>query len=202
MMNTSSARNLLVAISFIVCLFSGASTTSAESPPELPLPPAPDKEPTPGLKIHWQTQFVTQKTEAANHVIKSMDDLLKARMDPADAAKSKLDKVDFEKQMVVVIESGMTNSFGVQLSILDASATVGGDAVLHWQFKPYFGGAAPPDQPGNPTLVVVLDRHDGEVKFTRRNWQWPKDLPPPPSAPPGSGPGPGAPRLESKIPPP
>ena len=175
----------MIAVSSFLCV----SQTPAESPPVLPAQLAPAVEPAPEIKIHRQLQFVSQKAEAANHVIKAEADLGEAGLKPDIAAKLKLDEVDFTKQMVVIIESGMTNSFGVQLSILEASEATGGAAVINWQYKPYFGGAAPPDQPGNPTLVLVMDRHDGEVKFRRTNWQWPKDLPPPPSAPPGGGPG-------------
>ena len=95
-----------------------------------------------------------------------------------------LEKIDFKKQMFVVIRSGHGNSFGVQLSLLKVSHAKDGSATIYWQYKPYFGGAAPPNQPGNPTLIALVNRVDGPVKFKRKNWQSPKGLPLPPSAPP------------------
>ena len=89
-----------------------------------------------------------------------------------------LDKVDFKKKMVVVIRAGRVNAFGVSLSLLSvARAKDGKTATVVWQYKPYFGGAAPPNQPGNPTLTVVLDRFDIPIKFQRKNWRYPKGLP-------------------------
>ncbi len=103
-----------------------------------------------------------------------------------------LDKVDFNKKMVVVIRSGAGNAFGVQLSLLKVvRAEEGQSATIHWQYKPYFGGAAPPDEPGNPTFAAIVDRIDGPVKFQRSNWRYPSGLPLPPSAPPSR---PGIPR--------
>jgi hypothetical protein len=106
-----------------------------------------------------------------------------------------LEKIDFKKKMVVVIRAGRVNAFGVRLSLLSvARAKDGKSATVVWQYKPYFGGAAPPIQPGNPTLAIVLDRFDGPIKFQRKNWRYPKGLPPPPSAPPP----PSRPRLPRK----
>lgn len=99
--------------------------------------------------------------------------------------------IDFSKKMVVVIHAGRANAFGVELRITDfARAKDGKSATVHWLHKPYFGGAAPPNQPGNPTLAAVLDRFDGPIKFQRKNWQYPKGLPLPPSAPPSRSPAP------------
>ena len=193
-MSTILNRPLRLVNMFVVGLCLVVPMATAESPPVVPVPAKPAAEPASGPKIHQTHQFVSRKDAAANHVVKALADLGDVGMDPSTAAKLKLDKVDFTKQMIVVIESGMTNSFGVQLSALGVEKVDGG-AEINWQYKPYFGGAAPPDQPGNPTLVVVLDRVEGEVKFKRTNWKWPEGLPLPPSAPPGGGPGGGIPRL-------
>lgn len=83
--------------------------------------------------------------------------------------------------MVVVIRAGRVNAFGVRLTLLSVARAKGGkSATVVWQYKPYFGGAAPPNQPGNPTLAIVLDRFDGPMKFQRKNWRYPKGLPLPP----------------------
>lgn len=100
-----------------------------------------------------------------------------------------LKSIDFKKQMFVVIRSGRSNAFGVRLSLLKVDRAKDGSATVHWQYKPYFGGAAPSNQPGNPTLVALINRVDGPVKFQRKNWQYPKGLPLPPSAPPSRSPG-------------
>ena len=68
------------------------------------------------------------------------------------AAASKqllLEKIDFKKKMVVVIRSGRSNAFGFRLNLLNvARAKDHKSATVVWQYKPYFGGAAPPNQPG------------------------------------------------------
>ena len=161
-----------------------ATPAFAESPP-FPEPALPAEPPLPQLKVYAQTTFVSQNKEAKNCVIRSADELREAGLKPEIAAKLKLDEIDFTAKMVVIIESGMTNAFGVRLRLIEALADHPEVALIHWEFKPYFGGAAPPNQPGNPTLVLVLDHHKGDVEFRRKNWKWPKDLPPPPSAPPG-----------------
>lgn len=99
--------------------------------------------------------------------------------------------IDFSKNMVVVIRAGRVNAFGVNVCVTNfVRAKDGKTATVHWLYKPYFGGAAPPNQPGNPTLAAVVDSFDGPIKFQRKNWQYPKDLPLPPSAPPSRPPAP------------
>lgn len=137
---------------------------------------------------------VSQIDAASETVIRSAAELEKTPIDALLAKSLNLAGVDFEKEMVVLIRSGMINAFGVNLSILSTEVE-DGELTVNWQFKPYFGGAAPPDQPGNPSLVIVLDRFDGDVKFERTNWKYPEGLPLPPSAAPPGG-GVGLPKLD------
>jgi len=144
------------------------------------------------LKLRTSGQIVSQATpKPAAVACRSVDELRQALgADFASAEKFWLLKgIDFKKQMFLVIRAGRVNSFGVQLSLLKMEQPKAGGATVHWQYKPYFGGAAPPNQPGNPTLIALVNRIDGPVKFQRKNWQYPKGLPLPPSAPPSRPPG-------------
>jgi hypothetical protein len=92
---------------------------------------------------------------------------LKQALGAEFAAASKqllLEKIEFKKKMVVVIRSGRSNAFGVRLNLLNiALAKDHKSATVVWQYKPCFGGAAPPNQPGNPTLIAVIDRIDTPI---------------------------------------
>ena len=94
-----------------------------------------------------------------------------------------LDKVDFAKYMVVVVKSGRTNAFGVRVTINKAEVAADRkSATIQWTYRPYFGGAAPPEQIGNPGAIAIVERFDGGVQFKKNVYQWPKGLPLPPSA--------------------
>ena len=140
------------------------------------------------LKLRTQAQVISRsEKKPAQATCKSLAELKQAlgAEYTAMAKLLRLEKIDFKKKMVVVIRAGRVNAFGVRLSLLSvARAKDGKDATVVWQYKPYFGGAAPPNQPGNPTLAIVLDRLAGPIKFQRKNWRYPKGLPLPPSAPP------------------
>jgi len=140
------------------------------------------------LKLRTQAQVISRtEKKSAQATCKSLAELKQA-LGAEYTAVAKLlllEKIDFKKKMVVVIRTGRVNAFGVKLSLLSvARAKDGKSATVVWQYKPYFGGAARPNQPGNPTLAIVLDRFDGPIKFQRKIWQYPKGLPLPPSAPP------------------
>jgi hypothetical protein len=140
------------------------------------------------LKLRTQAQVISRtEKKPAQATCKSLAELKQALgAEYATVAKLLiLEKIDFKKKMVVVIRAGRANAFGVRLSLLNFTRSKDGKtASVIWQYKPYFGGAAPPNQPGNPTLAIVLDRFDGPVKFQRKNWRYPKGLTLPPSAPP------------------
>jgi hypothetical protein len=141
-----------------------------------------------------QAMAVSNTQQAsAQTVCRSMAEMRRAAGDEYAAVAKILrpETIDFSKKMVVVIRAGRVNAFGVSVRVTKfVRAKDGKTATVHWLYKPYFGGAAPPNQPGNPTLVAVLDRFDGPVKFQRKNWQYPKGLPLPPSAPPSRPPVP------------
>ena len=133
----------------------------------------------------------TTEREAAQTVCRSLAEFRRAAGADFDALSKTLrpDKIDFAKKMVVVVRAGQTNAFGVKVRVTNVERASDGKSVtVHWQFKPYFGGAAPPEQPGNPTLAAVLDRFDGTVKFQRKNWRPRIGDPLPPSAPPSRSP--------------
>lgn len=146
------------------------------------------------LKLRTTAQVISQSTPKPAAVACRSAAEVKAALGAEHEAVGKLlllGKIDFKKKTVLVIRAGRVNAFGVQLSLLKVDRAKNGAATVHWQYKPYFGGAAPPNRPGNPTLTVIIDRLDGPVKFQRKNWRYPKGLPLPPSAPPSR---PGIPR--------
>ncbi len=133
------------------------------------------------------TTVSTTERESGQTVCRSIDELRRAAATEYTALAKVLrpEKIDFSKNMVVVIRAGRVNAFGVNVSVTKfVRAKDGKTATVHWLYKPYFGGAAPPDQPGNPTVAAVLKRFDGPIKFQRKNWQFPKGHQLPPSAPP------------------
>ena len=139
------------------------------------------------LKLRTSGQIISQTTpQPAAVACRSLDELRKALGADFGSAEKfwVLKGIDFKKQMFIVVRAGRVNAFGVQLSLLKVEQAKTGGATVHWQYKPYFGGAAPPNRPGNPTLIALINRIDGPVKFQRKNWQYPKGLPLPPSAPP------------------
>ena len=144
------------------------------------------------LKLRTQAQVISRtQPKPAQATCRNFAELKQA-LGAEYAAMSKLlllDKIDFKNKMVVVIRAGQVNAFGVHLSLLNFTrAKDGKSTTVVWQYKPYFGGAAPPNQPGNPTFAAVIDRINGPVKFQRRNWRYPQGFPLPPSAPPPSRP--------------
>ena len=139
------------------------------------------------LKLRTAAQVISQSTPKPAAVVCRSVAEVKAALGAEQEAVAKLllfEKVDYKKKMVLVIRAGRVNAFGVRLSLLNIARAKDGSAIVHWQYKPYFGGAAPPNRPGNPTLIAVIDRLDGPVKFQRKNWRYPKGLTLPPSAPP------------------
>ena len=139
------------------------------------------------VRIHRQAMFVSESDVTQTAIVcrtHSKLQLALGRDFDAVSKQMRLDKVDFEKHCIVVIHSGNGNAFGVSLSLDKVElAAESKSATVHWTHKGYFGGAAPPNQMGNPTLVAVLDRYDGRIQFQRNIWQWPKNTPFPPSAP-------------------
>lgn len=120
----------------------------------------------------------------AEFVIRSQDQLATKlnRAKPAPLAK-----VDFTKHMVVVIHTGTINYHGVKLNIEKLEVSKQGDILtVHWKYRPYFGGAAPPPVQGNLILAAVVDAFDGEIRFKKEVHQFKGT--PPPSAPPPSAP--------------
>lgn len=141
----------------------------------------------PPIRIHCQSMFVSENTlTQTSMVCRTLSKLQLALGRDFDAIfkQMRLDKVDFETQSVVVIHSGNGNAFGVRLTLDKIElAPESKSATIHWTHKGYSGGAAPPNENGNPTLVAVLDRYDGKIVFQRNIWQRPKGDPLPPSAP-------------------
>ena len=136
------------------------------------------------LKLRTAAQVISQSTPKPAAVVCRSVAEVKAALGAEQEAVAKVllfKKVDYKKKMVLVIRAGRVNAFGVQLSLLNIARAKDVSATVHWQYKPYFGGAAPPNRPGNPTLI---DRLAGPIKFQRKNWRYPKGLPLPPSAPP------------------
>lgn len=139
------------------------------------------------VKIYRQAMFVSESDVTQTALVcrtLSKLQLALGRDFTAISKQMKLDTVDFEKLCIVVIHAGTGNAFGVNLSLDKVElAAESKSATIHWTHKGYFGGAVPPKEIGNPTLVAVLDRYDGRIQFQRNLWQWPKGTPLPPSAP-------------------
>lgn len=144
------------------------------------------------LKISKQIGAISQnETKASTTVCRSKGELKKALGKDATMApyQGHLKNLDFSKHMAVVIRNGQVNAFGTRVSVQKALvADDGKSATIHWQFRPYFGGAAPPRRPGNPMVVALVNRFNGKVGFKKSVWQYPKGLPLPPSAPPAPPP--------------
>ncbi len=148
-----------------------------------------------GVSVMRQAGFIVKDDPKADAVVlKSAEDLAKAvHEEMRVAAKGmNLDQLDFTKYMVVVVKSGRTNAFGVRVTINKVEVAADRkSATIQWTYRPYFGGAAPPEQIGNPGAIAIVERFDGGVQFKKSVYQWPKGLPLPPSA----GPPLRAPRL-------
>ena len=147
-----------------------------------------------GVSVMRQASFVVQNDLQAKAVVLRSADELKAAFDDELRTAVKgipLEEIDFVEQMVVVVKSGRTNAFGVRVTIDKIeSAADGKSAILHWTYRPYFGGAAPPEEIGNPGAIALVERFGGELTFQKHVFQWPRNAPLPPSA----GPPPRIPR--------
>lgn len=139
------------------------------------------------LGIFRQKGFIAKTDSKSRTLVLRSGEVLRKALDEeaVQAAAKSLGKVDFKTQMVVLVKAGRTNAFGVRITVnsLDAPAK-GKSATLTWTYRPYLGGAAPPNRPGNPGAIAVVNRFDGDVKFRKKVYRLPPGTPLPPSAPP------------------
>ena len=143
------------------------------------------------LGVLNQAMFISKADSKPRALVLKSEAAFKKALDEdvLQAAAKTVGKVDFKTQMVVIVKSGQTNSFGVRITV-NSLETGGKDkaATLNWTYRPYLGGAAPPRRPGNPGAIAVVDRFDGKVNFVKKVFRFPPGTPLPPSAPPGGPP--------------
>jgi PrcB C-terminal len=150
----------------------GASGRLVPEAFESPAREAPARDEKPAgreLKVLGQANA---RIGAGSTVIRSAKDLAAAeggKGDP-DAAVAriakllKVDAIDFDKQMIVVISGGVQRSGGYSVQV---NKIVAADktATVHWKLN-----TPKPGQPvtlalTNPTLTVLVERFDGDVRF-------------------------------------
>ncbi len=115
-----------------------------------------------GVKVHAQA---ATKLGATSGVVRSADDLAKLNVKAEDVARAlKVDKIDFSKQMLIVISGGSrpTGGYGV---IFKSTEVKDKTLVVHWQLKSPGKGDFVTQAFTHPMLVVLTDRFVGEVTF-------------------------------------
>ncbi|MFQ5734252.1 MAG: hypothetical protein ACE5KM_20130 [Planctomycetaceae bacterium] len=132
------------------------------------------------LGVVRQSRFIAKTDPKPRTLVLRSNAALQKALDEETLQKAarSLGRIDFKKQMVILVKSGRTNAFGVRITVnsLDVS-TDGKSATLHWTYRPYLGGAAPPRRPGNPGAIAVVERFKGDVKFRRKNYRLPTGAP-------------------------
>ena len=117
---------------------------------------------TDGPKVHARTAYKLGATSAA---IRSADELAKLNAKAEDVARAlKVDKIDFSKQMLVVISGGPrpTGGYGVEYKSAEVKDK---KLVIHWVLKTPAKDAFVTQAFTHPMLVVLMDRFDGDVVF-------------------------------------
>ena len=107
----------------------------------------------------------SRRNRNASAVIRSADELAKLNAKPADVARFlKVDKIDFSKQMLVVISGGSRPTGGYSVDFKGATVK---DKVLtvSWVLKTPAPGAFVTQAFTHPMLVVLMDRFEGKVVF-------------------------------------
>ena len=122
------------------------------------------------LGVYKQVSFIDGgATMSTTSALRSHKEFQKALGLVAEATGRRLGKIDFKKQMLVLVKAGKMNAFGVRVAINRLETSKDGKSVIiHWTFRPYLGGARPPRRLGNPGAIAVVDRFDGVVKFQKR----------------------------------
>jgi hypothetical protein len=119
------------------------------------------------LKVHAKAASGVAKGPV---VIKSAEQLGKLRnaapdKASADAAKLlKVDKIDWTKQMLVVISGGTqpTGGYSVEAKSLDVKD---GKLIVHWKLNTPPKDAVVIQVITNPAQTILVDRFDGDVTF-------------------------------------
>jgi hypothetical protein len=144
--STSSTSNVVGA--------AGASTTGTTS--------ANEGGKTDGPKVHAKAAL---KIGATSTAIRSAEELAKLNSKAEDVARFlKVDKIDFSKQMLVVISGGSrpTGGYGVEFKDTEVKDK---KLVVHWVLKTPAKDAFVTQAFTHPMLVVLMDRFDGDVVF-------------------------------------
>jgi hypothetical protein len=114
------------------------------------------------------------KTSATNIgttvVIKSGEQLAKLGRGDAEAATAslakslKVDKIDWKKQMVIVISAGQkpTGGYSVEVKSLEVKD---GKLVVNWKLNSPAPGSIVAQVITHPGLTILVDRFDGDVVF-------------------------------------
>ncbi len=105
------------------------------------------------------------KLGATSAAIRSAEELAKLNAKAEDVARAlKIDKIDFSKQMLVVISGGPrpTGGFGVEYKSAEVKDK---KLVIHWVLKTPAKDAFVTQAFTHPMLVVLMDRFDGDIVF-------------------------------------
>ena len=118
------------------------------------------KAPTSGLQIH-QTLAIKNLQELnlavpANGTAKEYEEIL--------AKQLKVKKIDWDKQMVIVVFGGKqpTGGYSVELKSLEAKDK---KLIVHWKLKSPGPDDIVTQAITYPELVLLVDRFDGQVAF-------------------------------------
>jgi len=119
------------------------------------------------IKIHAKT---TARIVPGMAFFKNAEELGKAqKMDPDKASASlakqfKVEKIDWDKQMVVVISGGTQRTGGYSVEVKSLKKT-GDDLMVEWKLNTPGPGAIVIQVLTNPTLTILIDRVKGKVEF-------------------------------------